>query len=393
MVEQRIEAQISSDIRTTTIGDIDFSVAPLSFEANEVTIVPGQRLRSLTVAENAADTIIDLLPVFQNTTGAPLVYTVENQFPTLVNARIEGTNLILDYQEGQFGTSEITVLATASDTGEFEDSDFLLTVTDDPATTTFNLDVDGSGAVSFARDGLLISAFLFFNRPDQTDFSGLDRFIVDPAATLKTGNDIANNIKSNLSALDADGSGAISFARDGLLISAFLFFNRPDQTDFSVIDRFITDPDASRETGNDVATYLRTLLPPAASGLGSDINDLTPAASTIGTIDNDVLTGDTGNNILLGGAGDDLLTGGAGKDTFQFGIDSGSDTVADFSVGEDLIAIESALGFSNSGELLAAITANGIVGDRFSSALDLGANGKIEILSDRALTVDNLAVI
>jgi Ca2+-binding RTX toxin-like protein len=258
---------------------------------------------------------------------------------------------------------------------------------------SINLDVDGSGAASFARDGLLISGFLFFNRPDRTDFAPLNRFILDSAATRRTGNDVADYIKSGLDALDVDGSGAITFARDGLLINAFLFFYRPDRTDYSILDRFVLDSAATRRTGNEIADYLRTLLPSSTSGLAADASDIAPATDIIGTASNDTLVGDLGNNTLFGEAGDDLLTGGLGADTFKFTTDSGNDVVTDFTVGEDLIAVESILGFSNGSEVFAAITAKGMVEGQFSSELDLGANGKIAILHDEALTADNFVVI
>ena len=57
----------------------------------------------------------------------------------------------------------------------------------------------------------------------------------------------------------------------------------------------------------------------------------------------DTLDGGTGNDLLLGGEGDDRLTGGAGADIFVFTPDHGTDTIADFTHGEDRIDL-SALG-------------------------------------------------
>jgi hypothetical protein len=369
-----------------------FASTPLNLTLDEkVRVRPKQRIDDITVQENAENTVIDLSLVFEDPDGDPITYSVENKFPSLVDARIEGTNLILDYQEGQFGTTEITVNASAG--GEVEDSDFILTVTDDPATSNFNLDVDASGAASFSRDGLLISAFLFFNTPDRTDFSVLNRFISDPAATRSTGADVANYLRSGLSNLDVDASGAASFSRDGLLISAFLFFNTPDRTDFSVLNRFISDPAATRRTGNEVATYLKTLLPPAAAALTGDNSDLAPSSQIVGTAGNDILTGDPDNNIILGTAGDDLLTGGLGADTFKFANNSGDDTITDFKIDEDLIALDPNLGFSDGSEVFVAVATEVLADGSLVSKLNLGASGTVEILHDRVLTIDNFAVI
>ena len=62
---------------------------------------------------------------------------------------------------------------------------------------------------------------------------------------------------------------------------------------------------------------------------------------------NDVLNGDKGNDILVGGFGDDTLTGGEGKDRFRFAPGTGTDTITDFTVGEDLIELVKGLKFSD----------------------------------------------
>jgi hypothetical protein len=383
---------IGSPGRDTNGVGFTFASTPLNLTADQpVRVRPRQRIDDVTVQENAETTVIDLLPVFEDPDGDPITYSVENKVPSLVDARIEGTNLILDYKEGQFGTAEITINANAG--GTFEDSDFILTVTDDPATSNFSLDVDGSGAATLARDGLLTSAFLFFNTPDRTDFAVLNRFILDPAATRTTGADLAIYLRSGLSNLDADGSGAATLARDGLLISAFLFFNTADRTDFSVLDRFILDPAATRTTGNDVAAYLKTLIPPAAAALTGNTDDLAPSSQIVGTAGNDILTGDADNNIILGNAGDDLLTGGLGADTFKFAENSGDDTITDFKIDEDLIVLDTNLGFSDGSEVFAAVATEVLANGSLVSKFNLGVGGTVEILHDRALTIDNFAVI
>jgi hypothetical protein len=176
-----------------------------------------------------------------------------------------------------------------------------------------NLDIDGSGGQpTFARDGLLISAYLFFYQPDRNDYSVLDKFILDSNATRKTGNEIANYLKDGLSVLDVDGSGGQPiFARDGLLISAYLFFYQPDRNDYSVLDKFILDSNASRKTGNEIANYLKNLMGVSTAPIYADNKTIVNANSE------DIL----GNNHIFGDTGDGLLTGGIGKDSFVFGID------------------------------------------------------------------------
>ncbi|MEG4444106.1 DUF4347 domain-containing protein [Microcoleus sp. AT9_B5] len=69
----------------------------------------------------------------------------------------------------------------------------------------------------------------------------------------------------------------------------------------------------------------------------------------------DILNGDDGNDILYGGKGDDLLNGGLGSDTlvggmgvdkFLLSTNSGTDTITDFEVGQDLLVLGNGLTFS-----------------------------------------------
>ena len=73
---------------------------------------------------------------------------------------------------------------------------------------------------------------------------------------------------------------------------------------------------------------------------GSNGNDI-----LYGGAGNDSLYGGNGDDILYGGLGSDALTGDNGKDTFGFAAGDGTDTITDFTKGQDLIGLYNGLSF------------------------------------------------
>jgi len=57
----------------------------------------------------------------------------------------------------------------------------------------------------------------------------------------------------------------------------------------------------------------------------------------------DQLWGDHGDDLLWGGLGNDTVTGGQGNDTFVVGVGQGTDLIADFNIGQDLIGLVNGL--------------------------------------------------
>lgn len=78
------------------------------------------------------------------------------------------------------------------------------------------------------------------------------------------------------------------------------------------------------------------------------------ADSLYGEAGDDFLEGGSGNDFLLGWKGNDTLVGGAGSDTFVLAPGHGTDIVADFVIGEDLIGLKQGLTFSD-----LSVTVNG----------------------------------
>lgn len=87
---------------------------------------------------------------------------------------------------------------------------------------------------------------------------------------------------------------------------------------------------------------------------------------------NDILNGGDGNDRLKGGAGDDILTGGAGRDRFIFDLRGGTDTITDFTNGDDK------LDFTNFA----------IVGNDTQTAFDVLMGHAAQVGTDVVFTMD-----
>ena len=77
-------------------------------------------------------------------------------------------------------------------------------------------------------------------------------------------------------------------------------------------------------------------------GLGDDYLDGGDGKDTLyGGKGKDTLTGGKGDDYLSGDKGNDTLTGGAGKDSFAYAAGGGTDTVTDYTAGQDTLEITS----------------------------------------------------
>ncbi|MDO5357372.1 MAG: calcium-binding protein, partial [Conchiformibius sp.] len=108
--------------------------------------------------------------------------------------------------------------------------------------------------------------------------------------------------------------------------------------DIYVVDNTAdTVTEAANEGSNDtVHSYIDFRLP-------ENVENLhlygTANVNAIGNTLANVLKGNAADNRLEGGIGNDTLTGGKGRDTFVFSDLLSVDTIADFTVGEDKIAL------------------------------------------------------
>jgi Ca2+-binding RTX toxin-like protein len=103
------------------------------------------------------------------------------------------------------------------------------------------------------------------------------------------------------------------------------------------------------QDGNDVITLLGEYGNSVVDlGGGDDIfNGGTGHDNVSGKNGNDTITGQDGSDRLAGEQGFDILTGGAGNDTFVLAVDTGTDTIADFTDNQDLIGLSNGLTFND----------------------------------------------
>ncbi len=72
-------------------------------------------------------------------------------------------------------------------------------------------------------------------------------------------------------------------------------------------------------------------------------DSLSNIENIIGSNYDDVIIGNSGVNTIDGGAGNDTLTGGGNSDTFILSLGEGIDTITDFVIGEDSLALSTGL--------------------------------------------------
>ncbi|MEC4816812.1 MAG: GDSL-type esterase/lipase family protein, partial [Scytonema sp. PMC 1069.18] len=81
------------------------------------------------------------------------------------------------------------------------------------------------------------------------------------------------------------------------------------------------------------------------TNIGKDT--LTNIDNIVGSPFDDIIVGNGDNNVIDGNDGKDLLTGGNGKDTFIIAPGKGTDTITDFNVSMDLLALSGGLTFGD----------------------------------------------
>lgn len=135
-------------------------------------------------------------------------------------------------------------------------------------------------------------------------------------------------------------------------------------------------------------SHFTATAPTASTQTGSAGND-----TLTGTNSGEILSGDAGNDVIDAGAGDDIvidgtgrdtLTGGAGRDVFVLVDDNLSDTITDFTLGEDELDLSGWTFFRNPSQLTYTATSDGATLAFFGESVTLiSSNG--ETISESAL--------
>ncbi|MEH1968785.1 beta strand repeat-containing protein [Nostoc sp.] len=118
----------------------------------------------------------------------------------------------------------------------------------------------------------------------------------------------------------------------GTAVSSDANYNNLNPTDVDVVNI---------KNGNQINSIITGTAKSDTSLQGTSSNDL-----IFGFASNDVIVGGLGNDQIYGGLGTDNLTGGAGNDIFVLAKSEGKDTIKDFNISEDLIALAGGLIYS-----------------------------------------------
>src|SRR5687767_358227 len=126
--------QSGSTVVTIRATDVSGAFVEDSFN---VTVTPvndtptvANPIADVTVAEDAANTVLDLSSVFADIDAGDVlsVSVAGNSNPGLVSAQLLGTSLTLDYVANQSGSTVVTIRATDV-SGAFVEDTFTVTVT------------------------------------------------------------------------------------------------------------------------------------------------------------------------------------------------------------------------------------------------------------------------
>ncbi|MBI4782314.1 MAG: choice-of-anchor I family protein [Oscillatoriophycideae cyanobacterium NC_groundwater_1537_Pr4_S-0.65um_50_18] len=173
--------------------------------------------------------------------------------------------------------------------------------------------------------------------------SFVDKLLVaDPHANVLVVGDINDFQFSNpIQVLTA--GGALSTLIDTLPISEQYTYNFEGNA--QVLDHILVSSSLKPKAEVDVV-HINSEFVDQDSDHDPIVSRLTLTPQLRGTPANDVLVGTAAAEKIVGGLGNDQLTGNGGSDRFSISTATGTDTVTDFTPGQDLIQLTGGLGFN-----------------------------------------------
>ena len=343
-------------------------------------------LEDINVDEDSEDTIIDLSNVFKDIDNDEIKISVAgNNNNLLVNANIDGNNLILDYQNNQSGIAEITLLGISNNQIVLDTFSIDVIPVDDPPVVSFNISTDSSQIVegdkitiNFNVDGEIPEEGLFVLLEGDTEniLNEFELFNPDGSFSLETsniGNLSAANIIENkvLIPLTANNASltlttAIDDIDEGLEEYSFSLVDSEQyeidadsqQIAFGIYDS-VLDPNTEsystifgtiQEDSIEVEGSSQIIF----AGDSNDLIDLTYASGdnrVYAGNGNDIIIlgvnenifGDSGDDsILITSQGSNIINGNSGEDQFWIAnaeIPKQANIINDFIGGEDIIGI------------------------------------------------------
>jgi probable HAF family extracellular repeat protein len=237
-----------------------------------------------------------------------------------------GTYITIDDPLATHGTLATGINATGQIVGYYADSSFHLHgfLYNDGNYTTIDDSLaspPGTQAYGINATGQIVG--------DYGDSSGVHGFLASPRTAPPVMLDALSNAANDMTTLNgtAEANSRVSVFDGSKLIGAVTAGS--DGT-WSL---------QANVTGNVVHSFTETSTDLAGSSVSSaGVTLYTPAAHK-------VLTGGNGNDVLIGRP-NDTLTGGAGADTLVFNSNFGKETVTDYNVSQDVLALSHTL-FTN----------------------------------------------
>ncbi|MBW4577302.1 MAG: hypothetical protein KME08_18685, partial [Aphanothece sp. CMT-3BRIN-NPC111] len=312
-----------------------YGIYAQSFDGNQIPTTTG--INNVIVAEDAANTVIDLFAAFaDNDADNTLSYsitgnTTSSLFSSTTIDQVTG-QLVLDYANNANGSSDLTVRATDS-RGLYTETTFNVNVTavnDAPVLTTNN-----SLTLNERTDSTITNALLQTTDVEQTNEQLIYTLTDLPNYGTLQLNDGVNNVPLAVGQTftQADiNSGKVSYNHNGAETASdsFAFTVKDGAGGFISTRTFSINISAVDETINGTS--------------GNDtINGLAGNDTINGLAGNDTINGGSGNDTINGGSGNDTLNGSSGNDTYI--VDSSSDSISEIA-NEGIDTVQSAVSWT-----------------------------------------------